>query len=187
MRRLLLLLVICGLPLLAEEHGAGGHGDSSTMWKWINFGFLAAIIVYAIAKYAPPFFRQRTIDIQKAIVEAKRIREEAEVRAAAVEQKLANISAEIEAMKSQARQEMDAEAARVRQETGRLVARVEDHARQEIESLTKHAENELQSYAAGLAVDLARQKVQARMSPDSQGALVNQFLAKISAQPGSNN
>lgn len=187
MRRLLLSFVICGLSLLAEEHGSGGHGDSSAMWKWINFGFLAAAIVYAVAKNAPPFFRQRTIDIQKAIVEAKRIREEAESRAAAVEQKLANIAAEIEAMKSQAHREMDAEAARVQQQTARLVARVEDHARQEIESLTKHAENELQTYAAQLAVDLARQKVQARMTPDSQGALVNQFLTNISAKHGSNN
>lgn len=188
MRRLLLVLVVCWLPVFAEEHGSsGGHGDSSAMWKWINFGFLAAAIVYAVAKYAPPFFRQRTADIQKSILEAKRIREEADARAAEVDRKLANIAADIESMRTQAHREMEAEAARVKEETTRMLARAEEHARQEIESLTKHAENELQSYAAQLAIDLARKKVEARMNEGTQGALVDQFLTKLVAQPGSNN
>ncbi|MBL8293769.1 MAG: hypothetical protein JNN08_18130 [Bryobacterales bacterium] len=188
MRRLLLVLVVCWLPVFAEEHGSsGGHGDSSAMWKWINFGFLAALIVYAVAKNAPPFFRQRTADIQKSILEAKRIREEADARAAEVDRKLANIAADIESMRTQAHREMEAEATRVKEETTRMLARAEEHARQEIESLTKHAENELQSYAAQLAIDLARKKVEARMNDSTQSALVDQFLTKVLAQPGSNN
>lgn len=189
MRRLLLVLVICGLPVFAQEHGsqAGGHGDSTTMWKWINFSFLAAAIVYVIARHAPPFFRQRTIDIQKAIVDAKRIRQEADARAAEVDRKLANIAADIEAMKDRSRREMDAESSRLKEETARMVARVEDHARQEIESLTKHAENALQTYAAQLAVDLARQKVETLMTPDNQRRLVNRFVANLAPGQGSNN
>lgn len=188
MRRLLLVLVVCWLPVFAQEHGSsGGHGDSSAMWKWINFGFLAALIVYAVAKNAPPFFRQRTADIQKAILEATRIREEADARAAEVDRKLANIAADIEAMRTHSHREMEAEATRVKEETSRLLARVEEHARQEIESLTKHAENELQTYAAQLAVDLARQKVESRMDAGTQRVLVDQFLTKLVAKPGSNN
>lgn len=85
------------------------------MWKWINFSFLAAAIVYVIARHAPPFFRQRTIDIQKAIVDAKRIRQEADARAAEVDRKLANIAADIEAMKDRSRREMDAEFSRLKE------------------------------------------------------------------------
>lgn len=184
MRRFALILLLCGLPLIAEEHGGGGeHAQPSAIWKWTNFGILAALIVYAVAKNAPGFFRQRTADIQKSILEAKRIREEAEARAAAIDKKLTHLSAEIDSMRTQARREMENEAIRIKEETSLLVSRVEDHARQEIDSLTKHAENELQAYAAQLAIDVARTKIQSRINPDSQAVLVNRFLENVSKQP----
>jgi F-type H+-transporting ATPase subunit b len=182
----LLLVALLALPAVAEEHGSG-HGEPAAVWKWANFGILAAAIGYAVAKNAPGFFRNRTAEIQKSIVEARRLREEAEARAAEIERKLANIGAEIESMRAQARQEMESEGQRFEQETARLVARVEEHARQEIESLTKHAENELQAYAAELTLKLARQKVEARLSPETQTVLLSRFLGTLPSAPGTNN
>ena len=51
-----------------------------------------------------------------------------------------------------------------------------------IASALKAAQLELKSYSAALAIDLARQKVRARMTPSDQDALVQNFVADLARQ-----
>lgn len=196
MKRLLMIAILAALPAFCQEHKAAeghgaaaeGHGEShesgSEVWKWANFGILAAMIVYFGAKSLPGFFKSRTAHIQKSILEAQKVREEAEAKAAEIDRKLANLGTEIDKMRSDAKREMDNEAARIQEETSRTLSRLEAHTAQEIDSLTKHAENELQAYAADLALKLAQTKVQERMTSQTQAALVDRFL-KTAGNSGS--
>jgi F0F1-type ATP synthase membrane subunit b/b' len=58
-------------------------------------------------------------------------------------------------------------------------ARIRQHAQQEIESAGKLARLEVQRFAAKVAIDLAEQKVRARMSAEKQIELLNQFIGEI--------
>ena len=190
MKRLVLALVLITIPVVAiaqehapapaSEHGGGGHDDLGT-WKWVNFGILAALLAWAIAKHAGPFFNGRIADIQKEINEAKLVRVEAEARAAAIEKRLANLDSELAQLRSSAHGEMQAEAARIQDETKHASARAAEQAQQEIASMSKAAENELRREASRLALELAEKKLKSQMSPATEGSLVARFVAGLRA------
>lgn len=166
-----------------EEHVGGvaveTPADENTIWKWINFGILAVGLGYLLGKTLPPFFRSRTSEIQKDIVEAAQTRREAEQRAAAIEQRVSALGADIEAFRTQARTEMEQEAGRIREETARLIAKVQRQAGLEIETAGKTARRDLQAYAAKLALDLAEQRIRMRMDAATENGLVEDFVRDL--------
>ena len=99
------------------------------LWKLANFAVLAGGLGYLIAKNAGPYFRTRGEDIQQGIVDAAQVRAEAEVRAAAIEKKIGNLSGEIESIRAASKAEIAAEAARVQEETEAQIAKVRRQAR----------------------------------------------------------
>jgi len=190
LKRLVLALVLTLTPVVAQEHAAGGHeaaaeghheGDSSAFWKWVNFGILAALLGWAVAKNAPPFFQSRIAEIQKDINEAKQVRHEAETRAAAIEKRLANLDTELASLRADAKREMEAEGTRIQEETKRLVAKSGEQSEQEIAAMSKAAENELRRHASLMALELAEKKLKARMSPEADASLVERFVAGLGA------
>lgn len=184
MRRLILAFAL-SLPLLAAEHGeAAGHGDAQ-MWKWANFAILAAVIAWAVAKNAPKFFATRSAEIRKSLDDAKKTKQEAEARAAEIERRIANLSAEVGGLRDASKREMEAEAVRARDEAERIMAKMDESARREVESLSKQAQHELRQHAARLALELAEQKVRARLDGNAQDALAARFIADLGH--GSNN
>lgn len=176
-----------GAPTPAGEHGPaaaeGGHGeehgDPLAKWKWINFAILAGAIGYAIVKNAGPFFAGRIAEIQKEITEARAIKAEAEGRAAAIEKRLANLDSELASLRADAKREMDAEGARIQEETRKAAAKAEEQIQLEIAAAAKAAENSLRTEASRLALELAEKKLKARMSPETEGSLVGQFVAGL--------
>lgn len=171
-------LFLSTLPLLAQEHEGGGEagGEPGMVWKWANFALLAVGLGYALAKMLPPLFKSRTEEIQKGIAEARQIKQAADQRAAAVEAKTRALGAEIERLRAESKAEMQQEAGRIRQETAAQIARLKQKADEEIESSGKAARHELKAYAAKLALDLAEQRVRARLDAGTENALVDGFL-----------
>jgi F-type H+-transporting ATPase subunit b len=192
MKTIGIALILAAGTLVAQEHGeakgehGGGHEQPSLAWKWANFAILAGAIGYGISKAAGPFFRGRTEQIQRDLVEAKKIREEAEARAADIDRRMASLSTQIESLRADAKQEMSAENERMKSETARQLAKIEQHAQQEIESAVKHAQKDLRAHAAELALDLAARKIGSRMTPGAQEALVDSFASRL-ARPGTPN
>jgi F-type H+-transporting ATPase subunit b len=163
----------------AHEDKAGGHGDSSTLWKTVNFILLAAALGYGISKTAGAFFRSRTAKIQEGIAEATKMRGEAEARATEMERRLANLGAEIENLRKTAGAETAAEGERVNAETARLLAKVQANAEQEIASAVDQARKELRAYSSELALDLARWKIRDRLTPALDEAFFDSFLRDL--------
>ena len=166
----------------ASEHGqeAQAHrGNSTTLWKVANFVLLAAGLGYLIHKKGGAFFRARTEQIRQAIADAARLREEAEARAAGIDQRLAGLEAEIEALRRNARQETAAEGERVRAQLRQDLDKLQAQAEQGIASAAQAARQELRRYAAGLAVSLAEQKVRAWMSAEIEDRLVAAAIQEL--------
>jgi F-type H+-transporting ATPase subunit b len=199
--RMLGIILFISCALLAQEHGAeakaehgaaqgehgGGHAESTTAWKWANFAILAALLGYGISKSGGQFFRSRTAQIQNALVEARKIKEDAEARASGIDRRMASLGAEIASMEAEAKQEMAAEAQRIESDTAKLLAKIRDHARQEIESAEKQAIAELRRQASAIALNLAAEKIRSRMTPPAQDMLVDDFVRRLEAPKGSLN
>ncbi len=155
-------------------------------WKWANFVLLAIGLGYLIGKSVPAAFRARTVEIQKGISEAQIVKQDAEKRAAEVDARIRGLGAEIERIRTESKAEMQQESERIRQETARQIARLEAQAQQEIESAGKVARRDLKNYAASLALDLAEQRVRARMDGTAEAGLVDGFLKDLGSQESRN-
>jgi F-type H+-transporting ATPase subunit b len=172
-----LALVVCfaAAPVFAEDKEDG----SLQTWKWANFLVLAGGLGYLIGKKGGPFFAARSVKIRKDMMDAGEVRQEAETRAAEVDRRLANLEAEIAALRAVSGKEEEAEAGRLGRHTAAEVAKTQVRAEEEIAAAGKAARLELKRYCAELAVGLAEQKIRARMTPETQDALVRGFVKDL--------
>lgn len=139
----------------------------------LNFIVIAAVLFWAARKYLPGAFRARTAAIQQAMEEARRASEDANRRLAAVEARLAKLGDEISAMKASGEADLAAEEARIKaaaEEDGRKIV---ESAEQEITAAAKAARRDLTSYAADLAISLAKKQI--HVDPATDSSLVRNF------------
>ena len=83
------------------------QGDPWIWWKWANFAILAVGLGYLIGKNVPPLFRKQSNEIQSALAEAAKVKQEAAAYAASVEARLANLQSEIEKLRETAARRND--------------------------------------------------------------------------------
>lgn len=176
MKRLAGMLVFAACAWASE---GGEHAEPPVMYKWINFAILAAGLGYVAVKSGGPALRGRAEEILDSLSAARRRSEETARKAAEMDRKMAGLQAQIEAVRQEAKQEMEREAGRIQAETAELLAKVEQHALQEIAAAGSAARKGLQVHAADLALSLARQKAQARLTPTVQDSLVDGFVRSL--------
>jgi F-type H+-transporting ATPase subunit b len=191
LRVLLFVAALSSASVFAQEarHEAAGHEGATTgssaekpgmdLWKWANFAILFGALAILAAKQAGPLLRARSEAIRTGLAAGEKAKLDAEARAKAVETKLASLGREVEEMRVKARDEQAREADRIRRETAGELDRIRHHAEQEIAAAGKQARIDVQRFAAKLAIDLAEQKVRARMSPDAQSALLENFVGSL--------
>jgi F-type H+-transporting ATPase subunit b len=164
----------------AGEEG-GGHGgkSSETLFKIVNFVILAGALGYLIRKNAPAFFRARGDEIQRGIREASELRRDAEQRAAGIELRMSNLSGEVEQIRKEAAAEAARESERIQAETAQQLEKIGTKAQEEIASAAKAARHELKMFAAGLAIQLAAERIRSGMTPEAQDALIDGFVSDL--------
>jgi F-type H+-transporting ATPase subunit b len=188
-KRVLFVLTLSAAALCAQENAPKGEAPApeNLTWKWVNFGLLAFGLGYLMAKSLPPLFRSRTTEIQKDITEAQQTKREAEQRAAEVLKRVSALGSEIEAFRGRCRVEMEQEAARIREETARQIEKLKRQAAAEIETAGKNAGRDLKSYAAKLSLELAEQRIRARLAAsDAANGLVEDFVHDLRTEGSQN-
>jgi F-type H+-transporting ATPase subunit b len=187
---LLLLGFICGLVVdgqeLAETKAVEQHEADNQIWKWANFVLLGIGLGYLMGKTLPPFFKSRSSEIQTGISQAQKVKAEAERRAAEMEARLNALGSEIEQFRKQAHSEMEQEGSRIRQETARQMEKLQRQAELEIESAGKLARRDLKKYAGQLALELAEQRIRARMDAATESGLVDDFVTDLRTRGAQN-
>jgi len=173
-------LILASAPLLAAEEAGGAAEKPSVMiWQVLNFLILAGALAYLIKKHGGPALRTRSEEIRAGLAAGEKAKAAADARAAQVQAQLANLGSEVEVIRANAKEERDREAERIRRESQAEIERIRVQAEHEIESAGKMARIEVQRAAAKMAIELAENKVRARMSPEIQTALLQGFLADL--------
>ena len=139
----------------------------------LNFAVVAVAILFAMKKFLPAAFRDRTATIKKALEDARTASEEANRRLGDIESRLARLDHEIAEMRTTAEQEGKTEEERIRAATEDERQKVVHTAQQEIAASARSARHELKAYVAELAVTLAEQKIQVGQNEDRE--LVRNF------------
>ncbi len=176
-------LAISGAAFAADEKeakGASGLTPTTEMvLLWVNFAILAGGLAYLIKKYGGPALEQRRQHISQDIVEAAKIKADAEARSADVDKRLANLEADLASLRAESRRELDSLERQIGGKTTAEAARIQASAEQEIAAAAKAARLELKRYSANLAVQLAAEQIRGRMTPGAQEALVSDFVSGL--------
>ncbi len=178
MRRLATMLLI-GLPALAQESGGSVEKPGMIIWQVINFFILVGFLGWIVSKQGKPALMARSKGIVDGLSAGEKAKAEAEARAKEVQAKLDNLDKEITVLRSDAHQEREREEERIRREIQNEIARIHAQAELEIEASGKQARREVQRAAAMLAIELAENKVRARMSAEAHSALLEGFLKDL--------
>jgi F-type H+-transporting ATPase subunit b len=162
-----------------EEHGGGSH-IMGTVWQVINFAVLVAILVVAMKKAdLKGLLRKRSEDIQKNIEEARQAKEMAQKALAEVEERLKLKDQEIEKIISAARASGEREREETEESAKNMSEMLLEQARTNIEFELEQARAAIKAEAVELAMELARQKISDRMTPEEQKKLIEESLAKL--------
>lgn len=154
------------------------------LWEILNFLILAVLMGWLIVKQGGPALAARSKEITEGLAAGELAKSEADARAAQVQARLANLETEVSAIRTSAKEEREREADRIRRDAQADIVRLHHQAELEIEAAGKLAQREVRQAAARLAVELAEQKVRARMSPEIQSALLQGFLTDLSRNGG---
>jgi F-type H+-transporting ATPase subunit b len=149
----------------------------------LNFVVIFAVLVWAGRKYLPGMFQARTASIQSAMEEARRASEDANRRLGEIESRLARLGDEIAAMRTAGETELAAEEARIRAAAEQDGRKIVESAEQEIAAAVKAARRDLTSYAADLAIALAKKQIHVDSGTDA--TLVRSFSERLASADGS--
>jgi F-type H+-transporting ATPase subunit b len=190
MKRVILTLALAlaaatapGFAQEAAHENAAAHENkdegSLEIWKWVNFLILAGGLGYLLGKNAGPFFAARSAAIRKDLDESLRQRREAEAKVAEVESRLATLESQIADLRAESERNLKTGAEQISAQTTEDLAKIRANVAQEIANAGKHARTELKQYSASLALELAEQKVRARMTPATQDEMVESFVRDL--------
>jgi len=174
-----LLLIAAAAPVVAQEtQPSPADTPIGSVFRWINFAIVVALLVYAFRKAAPSF-QSRRLEIAERIAEGTRAREAAEKQKREAKAKLAGIDAEISAMRAEAKRGAEAEAERLK-ELARVEAEtIERAAQAEIAAAERAARIELKALAARMATDRAEAMLRKELTPQTESSLFGAFVAEL--------
>jgi len=144
----------------------------------INFLIVVGVVVWLSKKSLPAFFRNRTASIQKAMEEARQASADANRRLAEIETRLSRIDGEIAEMRAVAEKETMDEEQRIKASAEDDAQKIADSVGQEITAAVRNARRELTTYAADLAVALARKQIHVDGATDQN--IVRDFARQLS-------
>ncbi len=152
------------------------------VWQTVNLVLFVALLVYLLKKPLTEALGKRRREVVETLEKAAADRRRAEEIAAELGQRLTRIEADLVALRAQA----EAQASR---ELGELEASAEEDARRivarasaEMENRVRSARNELTSYAADLAVDIAREVLAKAVTPDDRERLFREAVTDLASR-----
>lgn len=178
-----LILLTAGTALAQENQPSGADSPTGLIFRWINFGIISALIIYAFLKAAPRF-QSRREEISRQIQEGARAREAAERDLREVQAKMAGIDTLTSELRVEAKRAADAEGQRLRELAKTEAGMIEQAAQAEIAAAERAARIELRAFAARKAVERAESLLQGQMTSNADAVLFGTLVVEL--QRGAN-
>ncbi len=175
-------------PVLAlQEHEAGGaeaeapHGQTilQSIAKIVNFAILGGVLYYYLKAPISTYLASRSTQIRQDLVTASEMRAAATAQLADIEKKMQALPAELEALKARGAEDVKLEQARIAQAAAAERERLIAQTHREIESRLRVARRQLTEHAAGLAVQIAEERIKKTITPEDQLRLVDRYAAQL--------
>ena len=180
---LLLVGMTCGA--VYASGGGGGHEVESGvllkdfLYRLLNFSIVVAILVYFLRKPLKNALGGRTEEIEKALAEAQKVKEEAEARFAEYDRKLAEATDEIAEIGAAIRREGEFEKEKIIASAKEMAAKIEKDAGKAAALEVAKARTELQREAVKLAVGVAEELLKKNFTKEDDARLIDEYMQKV--------
>ena len=148
--------------------------------KVVNFLLLFGALFFVLRKPAKAVLAKRTEAVGETIRRAEADRTASEAKASGSRAKLDGLADEVRALKAEAEEEGRREAGRIAEAARGEADRLKKLTRQELDAQVRRSVQELKAYAAARATDLARDRIRRRLTPDTQAALIEKSIDRLS-------
>jgi F-type H+-transporting ATPase subunit b len=177
----MLLAFVNFILLLAEEAGGAPWYNKPYLpaWRWFNLFLFLGVMFFLLRRPIQNFFRTRREEIRRDLMRAQEERDAALAKLEEVEARLVNLNSEVEAIRERARREAEEERERIARSTEDEIRKLGDQARRDIEGASKAARQDLRRYAAEQSVRLAEEMIRARLRPEDDARLMNEYVEKL--------
>lgn len=170
------MVLSAGMALAAEEGGENSGSPMSWVWKFLNFGILVFVLVKFLNKPLKDYFSDRKALIEKSIKEAQEAKELAQKALAEIESRLKLKDQEIESIIASARTSGEREKTRLVEEGEKLRVKILEQAKSNIEYEMKRAKDAIRAEAVDAAMQLAEEKIKAKITGEEQDKLLQESL-----------
>jgi F-type H+-transporting ATPase subunit b len=175
--------VLSALTALAAG-GQSVHEPTTFLGDWlprlVNFAGLL-VIVYYLDKFLGirEFFKNRAIEIAKAMQESHEARERAMIDLAEMERKIKDFDVEINKMiaDAQARGEKDKNA--LQEEGKKMVQDIQNQVKQGIEMEVRKAKSALATEASLLSLNLAEDRIKKNISDKDRQRIIKEYISNV--------
>jgi len=178
------IYTVLPISAFAAEGEGGGWGWIETIGRWANLFILVGAIYYFTRASIKKFFVSRRQGIADEIEAAQDARTDAASKLEEMERRVGALDEELAELRRQAEEEAQEERRRALAAGEQEVEKIIQTAEREIGGLAKAARLDLKAYAAELAVDMARSKIEAELDQDTKDHVVERFIVKLNTNDG---
>lgn len=177
---LVLVVLFCGAAVAAGDNPvAGGVLLKDFIYRLLNFLIVVAILVYFLKKPIRNALSGRRDDIETALVEARKAKEEAEAKFAEYDKKLAQATQEIANISASIRKEADMEKQKIIDNAREQAVKIEQDAEKAAALEVAKARLSLQQEAVQLAVGVAEDLLKKNFTKDDDSRLIDEYMQKV--------
>lgn len=149
------------------------------VWRWFNLLLFIGALYFILRRPLGQFLQTRRESIRRDLMRAQEERDAALAKLEAVELRLQNLNSEVEMIRERAVREAEAERERIARATDEEMRKLRKQAQREIDSTAKAARQDLRRYAAEQSVRLAEEMIRARLRPEDDRRLVNEYVEEL--------
>ncbi len=177
---LALIVLTCGIAVAAgDAHVDSGVLLKDFLYRLLNFSIVVAILVYFLKKPIRNALSGRRDEIEKALLEAKKAKDEAEAKFAEYDKKLALATEEIANISAAIRKEAEMEKQKIIDNAREQAAKIEQDAEKAAALEVAKARLSLQREAVQLAVGIAEDLLKKNFNKDDDSRLIDEYMQKV--------
>jgi F-type H+-transporting ATPase subunit b len=163
----------------AESQVESGVLLKDFLWRVLNFVVMAAILIFFLAKPLKNGLAGRRADIEKALDEARKAKQEAETKFAEYDKKLSTAAAEISEISASIRKESELEKQRIIENATDMAKKIEQDAEKAATLEIAKAKEELRREAVELAVKIAEDVLKKNFNREDDARLIDEYMDKV--------
>ena len=181
-----LLSVLLLIILSSFVYASGGEHQADSgvllkdfLYRVLNFSIVVAILVYFLTKPLKKGLAGRREEIENALSEAKKAKEDAEAKFAEYDRKLAQATEEIAEISDAIRREGELEKQKIIANAKAMAKQIEQDAGKAAELEVAKARQVLQREAVQLAVGIAEELLKKNFTKDDDARLIDEYMQKV--------